>query len=110
MKVDTKWENWNSDPPGGLNYLVIRVVKRTKQIYQIERNAIVATIKYSAAWSMCQKGHYPVPEEDSFKIWVLHLCDGLAYQMLFDFYASWHISKVDQYLALVGTRIFKTKT
>ncbi len=36
-----------------------------------------------------------------------HLCDGLAYQISFDFDASWQAFTVEQYLAHVGAGIFK---
>ncbi len=38
-----------------------------------------------------------------------HLCNGLAYQILFDFDASLQAFTVEQYLAHVGARILKRK-
>ncbi len=38
-----------------------------------------------------------------------HLCDGLAYQISFDFDASQQAFKVEQYLAHVGAGILKSK-
>ncbi len=79
-------------------------------IQQMKGNTIVVIIKYVPGLSMCSAGRTSSRKMTAWKHGYGHLCDGFAYQMIFDIDAGWQAFKIEQYLAHVGAGILKKKT
>ena len=58
-------------------------------IHQMKGNTIVIIVKHVPGLSMCFAGRTSSRKMTASKRGYGHLCDGLAYQMLFDFDAGW---------------------